>query len=66
MPYTPRESRVVIQTLHPDGSYADVDSDSIYLCVHLHAPCIHVQYCNKKAVVNFKSYGCSNVKFVEK
>ena len=44
MPYTRRESRVVIQTPHPDGSRDDVDSDSTYLYIHLRAPslCTHV------------------------
>ena len=37
--YTSRESKVVIQRPHPDGSCADLGSDSIYLCIHLHAQC---------------------------
>ena len=39
MPYTPRESGVVIQTPHPDRSRADVGSGSIYpmhTCAHTH------------------------------
>ena len=35
MPYTP-ESRVVIQTPHPDGSRADVGSDFVPTSAYIH------------------------------
>ena len=38
MSCTPSESRAVIRTPHPGGLRGDVGPDSMYLCIHLHAP----------------------------